>query len=1188
MRRNRWVVGVVAVAMAAGLLSGAVDAGAVRIGRPAAPGNPSPRELELENSPLAAMRAAGRPPTTAPTPRALPSEALRSASLVASTDRAIWLPTDDVNDMVVDPASGRAFLSMQDEVRIYDTTGAEVGSIVGLLDPQGLAIAGGVLYVAERGRPAISQFDTTTRALIRRFPVPVVGLTDDGLVSVAFAGGRLWYLAPTAGGIVGLNPTTGAVLGTLSTQPGDGLAPSVGDRYLRAVPGNATRLVVSADEFGFVKVFDITTDTPVAVPPTCSWDSATFPVGPPAFLDGTHVVTARGGLTEWTLDGRCPARTIAPGVSGVAGASPSHAGVWAVLARTLAVYRRSDDALLREYPIDTNYPQVRARLLEFSPDGNTLFAAQRMFGGLDANRAQLLVLHPFDPPGSPVEPAPPVPPTWFADRMVETRYAPVRDLVVHTASGRVVMSTDDAVRVFDATGTLIGDVAGITAPWGLAEIGASMWVVDRATNSVVRFDPVTLAVQGSWTLAPLSEPHGLTASGGTLWAIDVSGQVLGVAAATGATVGTVAARGNEIEVVPARPARLVTITVPTGGTNQSSVIDTAPTPPVLVPSVCQGTFTSGTSKPLGSAVVVSQASSAAEYDIDRQCATGQRYVPYLLAQAIGVSGGATPIVATAQAVTNPSIEFFHAGESHAYRRATVVLDPPEVVPTGFEGSVVFSPDQKRAYAVLGRTATVGLRLVVVQLENDGPPTTSGVKPDLVSTDGGDVTVEGTNLFGAGAFLDGVTPVTVAIRSASSVVVSVPPGTAVGRHTVVLRTASGEASIDVYVVRSLGALGEFTPISPTRLLDTRDGTGQPAAGVVGPGQSIELTVLGQGGVPSSGVAAVVLNVTVVDPGAAGYLTVYPSGSAVPLASNLNFVAGQTVPNLVTVRVGAGGKVSFYNSSAFTHVLADLAGYFSSSSGPRGTRLYPISPVRVLDTRGGQPLGPADSGYIDLLEGDADLLTDRQHVKGWVMNVTVTEGTRTSFVTVWPTGQSRPLASNLNVVRGQTVPNLVMTPATEGGFVSFYNHAGSVHIIADVVGYFDDRPVGEAGRFIPLDGPTRMLDTRDTATPLVDGETRVLDLSGAASLPHPDYVAGVIANVTATGPTADTFVTVYPAGRDLPLASNLNVVAGQTVPNLVVGRTSVAGGLALYNLRGRTDLVVDVVGWFTTAVGDFAFD
>jgi alpha-tubulin suppressor-like RCC1 family protein len=128
---------------------------------------------------------------------------------------------------------------------------------------------------------------------------------------------------------------------------------------------------------------------------------------------------------------------------------------------------------------------------------------------------------------------------------------------------------------------------------------------------------------------------------------------------------------------------------------------------------------------------------------------------------------------------------------------------------------------------------------------------------------------------------------------------------------------------------------FAPVLPARLLDTRrgggtiDGLGAPGV-PVGADGVLDLKVLGRGGVPAVGVGSVVLNVTAVDPSSAGFVTVWPAGSPKPTASNLNFPAGDTRPNLVVVRVGAGGMVSLFNSAGSTHLIGDVEGWFPEPS------------------------------------------------------------------------------------------------------------------------------------------------------------------------------------------------------------------------------------------------------------------
>jgi hypothetical protein len=138
----------------------------------------------------------------------------------------------------------------------------------------------------------------------------------------------------------------------------------------------------------------------------------------------------------------------------------------------------------------------------------------------------------------------------------------------------------------------------------------------------------------------------------------------------------------------------------------------------------------------------------------------------------------------------------------------------------------------------------------------------------------------------------------------------------------LYSSGGPVDIVADVAGYFGETGaRFAPLTPTRILDTRI-----AGGPVAPGTSISQQVTGTGGVPAFGVSAVVLNITVTEPASGGWLAAWPAGQALPVASNLNYVAGQTVPNLVVVKVGAGGKVNLYSSGGPVHVIADVAGYF----------------------------------------------------------------------------------------------------------------------------------------------------------------------------------------------------------------------------------------------------------------------
>ena len=126
---------------------------------------------------------------------------------------------------------------------------------------------------------------------------------------------------------------------------------------------------------------------------------------------------------------------------------------------------------------------------------------------------------------------------------------------------------------------------------------------------------------------------------------------------------------------------------------------------------------------------------------------------------------------------------------------------------------------------------------------------------------------------------------------------------------------------------LAPVGAYTPLGPVRVLDTRSAVGVSTTTAVPAHQTVSLRVAGVAGVPASGVTGVAMNVTVTQPTSFGVLNVYPDSQAQPVASNLNWIPGQTVPNMVIVQVVDGSVDFFNNSSGTIHVVADLNGYFT---------------------------------------------------------------------------------------------------------------------------------------------------------------------------------------------------------------------------------------------------------------------
>ncbi len=383
---------------------------------------------------------------------------------------------------------------------------------------------------------------------------------------------------------------------------------------------------------------------------------------------------------------------------------------------------------------------------------------------------------------------------------------------------------------------------------------------------------------------------------------------------------------------------------------------------------------------------------------------------------------------------------------------------------------------------------------------------------------------------------------------------------------------------------------YTGLVSARLLDTRPGSATvdglfAGGGQVGAASAVNLTVLGRGGVPPTGVGAVAVNITVTQPTASSFITVYPAGAARPTASNLNFGPGQTIANMVIVPIGAGGQISFFNEVGQTHLLVDVLGWFGAGADYSG-----FSPTRLLDTRvGGPTIDGQFSGGGQV--GAASVLNlavlgrggvPPSGVGAVVINVTVTAPTTNSYLTVYPSGAARPTASNLNFTGGQTIANLAIVPVGTNGKISLYNNAGQTQMLVDVLGWFTD-----AADFVAF-SPARLLDTRAGAA-TVDGlflgsgqvgPAAVLNLPvlGRGGVPA-SGVGSVAVNVTSTQPCASSsYVTVYPAGAARPNASNLNFSAGQTIANMVIVPVGSDGKISLYNNAGQTHLLVDVLGWF----------
>ena len=372
---------------------------------------------------------------------------------------------------------------------------------------------------------------------------------------------------------------------------------------------------------------------------------------------------------------------------------------------------------------------------------------------------------------------------------------------------------------------------------------------------------------------------------------------------------------------------------------------------------------------------------------------------------------------------------------------------------------------------------------------------------------------------------------------------------------------------------------YTAITPYRAL----GTAAAGANVVaGTPAVVQVTSATAGEVPA-GATAAVLNVTASNPTSAGYLELYP-GTTAPTTptSNVNFVAGETVPNLVTVPLSATGTVSVANFAGTTAVDVDVEGYYSAA----GAGLYnPIAPIRVAGTpAAGTPIGPNATIPVTVAGGTTGVPASATAV---VVNLTASGGTAASYLSAYAAGATPATTSSVNFLAGQTVANRDIVNVGTGGAISVFNLAGNVNVDVDVDGYY-----GASGAtFTPLAAPVRVTDTRAgtalNGTSIASGGTETFNLTTAAS-GIPAGSTSVAANFTVVPGAAPGYIQVFPTGQATPtgtaVTSDVNWPASSgPVANFTQANTAgtTVGSVQVYNLNSGSpiDLVIDAFGYFT---------
>lgn len=345
-----------------------------------------------------------------------------------------------------------------------------------------------------------------------------------------------------------------------------------------------------------------------------------------------------------------------------------------------------------------------------------------------------------------------------------------------------------------------------------------------------------------------------------------------------------------------------------------------------------------------------------------------------------------------------------------------------------------------------------------------------------------------------------------------------------------------------------------PRTPVRAIDTRVSHQRMNGG--------SMLTVPLAGYAAAGAVGVVATLTAVDPARTGYLTAWPCGARMPWASVLNTTAGRNTPNGVHVRVDAQQRLCIY-SSVDTDVIVDVTGSYLTSA---TAGLHVLPATRLADTRTGaaQPLpkGATLQAQVGGMGG----------VPGNVAAVTVTvsaiDPAGKGWLTVWPCGQTMPLASTVNFYAGDEVANSATVPLGAGGSLCVYTSAAT-HVVVDVAGWWDAN--GLPGR---MTDAVRALETRTGPRP---GAGTTVDVSLVGHVPA--GTSAVIANLTTVQPVATGPVVAWDCAA---AGDGLTTLAGTVMNRAAVaavglGDTGAGAGVCL-TTSVSSHLLVDVMVTF----------
>ncbi|MGW4644500.1 hypothetical protein ACWEN6_38685 [Sphaerisporangium sp. NPDC004334] len=383
-------------------------------------------------------------------------------------------------------------------------------------------------------------------------------------------------------------------------------------------------------------------------------------------------------------------------------------------------------------------------------------------------------------------------------------------------------------------------------------------------------------------------------------------------------------------------------------------------------------------------------------------------------------------------------------------------------------------------------------------------------------------------------------------------------------------------------------GQYVPVAPTSLLDTRAAGDMTGGATVPANGSVTVRVTGRGAIPGSGVSAVALSLNVMSPEKFGWLTLYPSDVPTTV-STITFAAGETTTGYDVTRITGTGDVTLKNNSAgAVHFTVSARGYYRDALGTQpGQEYHPLDSGYLYDTRfgigTGSPTAPVPAGGTVTIDVAGQKGVPAADVTAAAVNIVAMHQTTFGWLSLYPSDEADPNVSSLNYRSGESDSNFQSARLSSTGRLKLTNHGtGAVDISLTVRGYFKGDAAGSS--FQPV-APKVLVDSLD-GTGIPDGATEAIapgdsvtfDASTDSGL-TPDRIAAVALNVDARRPAAAGWLSVYSTGVPDPGISSVTFDgAGESANGFDLAVPNASGLITITNhSSGTVHLQVSVRGY-----------